>query len=117
MDEKAVYSTDYEDLGEEKPQKKKLYKPFGIISMVFGFLSLASYVATFSTPFAILYPFVGLLFASYDLKRNKQRTVFGKIGFIASTVGLILEIIIVAMLLAAVILIAILLISSFNSLK
>lgn len=114
MDEKTVYSSDYEDLGEEKAQKKKLYKPFGITSMVFGILSLVSYVSTFSMPFAFLYPFVGLLFASYDLKRNKERTLFGKVGYITSTVALIIEIIIVALLLAAVVLISILLITSFD---
>lgn len=105
MDNSTVYSDDFEVIEEkteeEKEPKKKLYKPFGIVSMVFGILSLASFVASSTLPLSILYPFVGLIFASFDLKRNRERTKFGKVGYITSVVALIIEIILITLLLVA----------------
>ncbi len=105
MDSNTVYTGDFVDLSEEGVEiieKKHYYKPFGIVSMVFGILSLASYVATFSMPFAILYPFIGLIFASFDLKRNKERSPFGKVGYITSMIALIIEIVLIAFFAVAV---------------
>ena len=115
MDNSTVYSDDFEVIEEkteeEKEPKKKLYKPFGITSMVFGVLSLSSFFGYFSNPLLFLFPFIGLLFASYDLRRNKERTKFGKAGYITSMIALIIEIIIVALLLAVTVVIVLLLIS------
>ena len=95
MDENTVYSSDFVDISEqEKPSKKKHYKPFGIVSMVFGILSLASYFTTVSLPLTFLFPLIGLTFASFDLKRNKERTPFGLVGYITSLIAFIIEILI-----------------------
>ena len=118
MDNSTVYSDDFEVIEEkteeEKEPKKKLYKPFGIVSMVFGILSLASFVASSTLPLSLLYPFVGLIFASFDLKRNRERTKFGKVGYITSVVALIIEIILFALLTLALCGMLLILILSFG---
>lgn len=114
MDEKSVSSSNFEDLSADNAPNKKLYKPFGLVSMIFGILSLASYVVSFSMPLAIFYPLVGLIFASFDLKRNKERTKFGKVGYITSSIALVFEILFILFFALMMGLIAFLLITSFG---
>ena len=122
MDDSTVYTSDFVDITpKEEPKneqnnepKKELYKPFGIASMIFGILSLASYVASFSMPLAFLYPFVGLVFASFDLKRNKERTSFGRVGYYTSLIALIIEIVILIIFVLLIALMAFLFILTFE---
>ena len=114
MDENTVYSCDFVDITEKEPPKKKLYKPFGIVSMVFGILSLASYFATVSLPLTFLFPLIGLTFASFDRKRNKERSVFGFVGYVTSLIAFIIEILIALYFIFMVALMVLLFVFSFS---
>ena len=94
MDDTTVHTCDYVDMSNETTPNKKQYKPFGIVSMIFGIVSLASYIVTISLPLTFLFPLIGLTFASFDLKRNKERTPFGLVGYITSLIAFIIEILI-----------------------
>lgn len=114
MDDNTVYSSDFVDISEEEPPKKKLYKPFGVISMAFGIASLASYFVSFSIPFAVLFPLIGLIFSSFDLKRNKERTKFGFVGYVTSLIAFIIQIITAILLIIYVLLMVLLFVLTFG---
>ena len=114
MNENTVYSCDFVDMTEKVPPKKKLYKPFGIVSMVFGILSLALQFASLWLPLSSLYPLVGLLFASFDRKRNKERSVFGLVGYVTSLIAFIIQIIMAILLIIYVLLVVLFLLFTFK---
>ena len=117
MDENTVYSCDFEDITEEEPPKKMHYKTFGIISMVFGIVSLLSYFISVSLPLSSLYPLVGLLFASFDRKRNKERSVFGLVGYITSLIAFIIEILLALYFIFMVALMVLLFVLTFSEIS
>ena len=114
MNENTVYSCDFVDITEKEPPKKKLYKPFGIVSMVFGILSLVLHFASLSLPLSSLFPLVGLIFASFDRKRNKERSSFGFVGYVTSLIAFIIQIITAIVLIIYVLFVVLFIVFAFK---
>ncbi len=89
----ATYQPVFEDISEGG--RKKEVKAFGIVSMVLGIISFVKSFLTIPipTPFLFFYPYIGIILAIIDNKKNGYSTNFGKIGLLTSIFGIILNIV------------------------
>ncbi len=78
----ATYDVVVEDVKEEVTKKEQPEKVFGVTSLVFGILSLASFIIPL--PLSAYFPLIGVIFAVIDKSKNKKMTGVGKGGLICS---------------------------------
>ena len=72
---------------KEVPEVKKEQpeKVFGVTALVFGILSLASFIIPL--PLSAYFPLIGVIFAVIDKAKNKKMTGVGKGGLICSIIA------------------------------
>lgn len=87
---------------EETKTEEKPNNSYGVASMVFGILSLASFVVTL--PLGSVFPLIGIIFAVMDRAKYGKMTKEAKTGFICSIIAYSLT---VLMIFALIILIVI----------
>ena len=65
--------------------KAKPNRSFGVAAMVFGILSLVTFI--FPLPMGTYFPLIGVIFAIFDRNKNGKMTKEGKSGFICSIIA------------------------------
>ena len=70
---------------EENKTEEKPNNSYGVASMIFGILSLASFVVTL--PLGSVFPLIGIIFAVMDRAKYGKMTKEAKTGFICSIIA------------------------------
>lgn len=100
----ATYDVIVDEAKEETVAKKEQpEKVFGVTSLVFGILSLVSFIIPL--PLSAYFPLIGVIFSVIDKAKNKKMTGVGKGGLVCSIIAYTITVITILTTLLLIVLI------------